>query len=284
MGRPYSSERSCSPTRRRGRKGGADSPATKSCFSYQSLAAIARHYNSANPNDKIRMSRKRDELWRAIREKTTECDDERCWLRADWVPGSTRKKLVEDFKPPLPLGKYTWLNTDDIDRVLHQYESVFPEFAYMGAHPIDFQKLYKRFNPLDVRKLRKAGKSKVGMVLNLDESHEPGSHWVALFLDLKRRSFEYYDSYGERAPREVKAFYEQLAKLDGSKDIRWSYKENTKEHQQANSECGVYSIHFIVRRLSGTSFRQAVNDIIRDEQMNRMRLEYFDPYEEYDNN
>lgn len=280
MRRPYSSNRSCSPPRRKGagKKTNNDTVKIQSCFSYQSLASIARHYNDANPRDKIPIHRTRDDLWMAIRERMADCSDERCWLRV--VPASERKQLVEDFKPPLPMGKYTWLNTDDIDRVLKQYERVFPEFAYLGAHPIDFQKLYRKFNPLNITALQKEGKHKAAMVLNLDYSYQPGSHWVAMFLDIDNRMLEYYDSYGEKAPKEVRMFYEQL---NSSSRSGWTFKENTKVHQRKNSECGVYSIHFIVRRLSGTPFKTAVNDIIRDEEMNHNRQKYFDPYYEYDN-
>lgn len=38
---------------------------------------------------------------------------------------------------------------------------------------------------------------KVGVVLNLDPSNKPGSHWVALYIDSKGdKSVEYYDSFG----------------------------------------------------------------------------------------
>lgn len=273
MKRPYSSERSCSPKSLR--NGGGN---IQTCFSWQSLIRIAKRYNETNPKDKIVLYRSRDRLWREIRSKMPECNDERCWIRAKYLPSSDRNVLLEDFKPPLPRGKYDWLNTDDIERVLKSYEKVFPAFISLGAHPIDFQSVYPdKFNPLNVAGLLRSGKRFAGMVLNLDRSDQPGSHWVAIFLDLKRKTFEYYDSYGYKAGKNVKTFFAT------SFGPGWEYKENTQTHQRKNSECGVYSIHFIVRRVSGEPFERVVNNIIRDEEMNSYRSRYFDPYERYDN-
>lgn len=227
------------------------------------------------------MHRSRDELWHAIRERMPECNNERCWIRSRHLKAKDREDLLEDFKPPIPQGKYDWLNTKDIDHVMNGYERVFPNFKYLGTHPIDFQSVEKKtFAPLNVSGLRRAGKRYAGMVLNLDSSDEPGSHWVAVFLDLEGRVFEFFDSYGEPAPQEVKDFYEDLNHRSRN---GWRYRENKTEHQRKNSECGVYSIHFLVRRLSGESFKRATEDVIRDAEMNRHRAHYFDPHSPYNN-
>ena len=280
---PYASPKSCSPSRRKGgsSKRGSSAP-VQTCFSYQSLAKIARRYNRANPNDKITLHRSREKLWKAIQRKLPQCNDERCWTRARFLKAGDKKQLLEDFKPPIPLGKYTWLNTQDIDQVLRGYERIFPAFKFLGTHPVDFQDLYpERFDPLPVTALRKARKKIAGMVLNLDDSDEPGSHWVAVVLDLENRVFEFFDSYGDAPPEEVKAFYQQLNRRSRN---GWKFRVNTREHQLKNSECGVYSIHFIVRRISGTPFKRATTEVIRDAEMNRNRARYFDPHTQYNNN
>ena len=278
--KPYSSRDSCSPTRKSRRKSKSGG-AAQTCFSYQSLARIARRYNEANPQDKINIYRNRDRLWRAIRDKIPRCQNERCWTRASWLPVSDRDKVLEDFKPPIPQGKYAWLNTDDIDRVLKGYERVFPLFVYLGTYPMDFQEKHpKLFNPLNVSALRKAGKEFAGLVLNLDNSDEPGSHWVAVLIDIKNRIFEFFDSYGENPTKEIMDLYHQL---DQRARNGWKLRVNKTEHQQKNSECGVYSIHFIVRRISGTPFKQATEQVIRDAKMNQMRSYYFDPHSPYNN-
>ena len=59
--------------------------------------------------------------------------------------------------------------------------------------------------------------------------------------------------------------------LDGSFDIKY----NTKQHQFRNSECGVYSINFIVRLVNGEPYTSIVENITKDEEMNKFRKEYF---------
>jgi hypothetical protein len=270
MNKPYASPRRCSPLSLKRNGGG------QSCFTWQSLVRIARRYNDANPHDKITLYRNRDQLWRAIKRKMPECDDEKCWTTSRFLAPQDRAALVEDFKPPLPQGKYAWLNTDDIDRVLQGYTKVFPDFLYMGAHPIDFQTYDHNFNPLRLVLASRA--KKAGLVLNLDDSSQDGSHWVAVYFDIAHKTMEYYDSYGDKAPQPVIKFFEALRQRG------WKYKENRKVHQRKNSECGVYSIHFIVRRLLGKTFDETVDKIIRDAEMNENRLKFFDPMEKYNNN
>ncbi|EGG14909.1 hypothetical protein DFA_10782 [Cavenderia fasciculata] len=39
---------------------------------------------------------------------------------------------------------------------------------------------------------------KLSFIMNLDKSTEPGSHWVACYIDtIGSKSLEYYDSFGE---------------------------------------------------------------------------------------
>ena len=46
---------------------------------------------------------------------------------------------------------------------------------------------------------------------------------------------------------------------------------NDKRHQYAGSECGMYSMHFILERLHGTSMYQMSQETISDEKMNALR-------------
>jgi hypothetical protein len=277
----YVSERRCSPSSRlksidrvASSKGGANVSGPQSCFTWQSLARIARRYNEANPQDKIVLYRNREQLWKAIKKRLPQCSDEKCWTKAEFLRADDRTELSQDFKPPLPRGKYTWLSTEDIDRVLHGYEKAFPKFKFLGAHPMDFQTYNERFKPLqEIVTACARGIKNIGMVLNLDKSNDPGSHWVALHFECPSKTMEFFDSYGERATKDIMQFYELL------RSQGWMYKQNKYQHQFKNSECGVYSIHFIVKRLLGQPFEQTVSDVISDAQMNAYRAEFFDPVE-----
>ena len=46
---------------------------------------------------------------------------------------------------------------------------------------------------------------------------------------------------------------------------------NKKQHQKKNSECGVYSMNFIIERLKGKTLKDINKKRIPDELMNEMR-------------
>ena len=45
------------------------------------------------------------------------------------------------FRPNGPKGKFDWLSTLDINKVLFQYENKYDDFKFLGAVPIDFYDL-----------------------------------------------------------------------------------------------------------------------------------------------
>ena len=54
-------------------------------------------------------------------------------------------------------------------------------------------------------------------------------------------------------------------------DIRY----NTNRHQYKNSECGVYSMNFIIRLLRGEGFAKIEKSKVIDDEMNKCRKVYF---------
>jgi hypothetical protein len=46
---------------------------------------------------------------------------------------------------------------------------------------------------------------------------------------------------------------------------------NDKRHQYGNSECGVYSMNFILERLHGTPMKKISKTKIMDKEMNHLR-------------
>ena len=45
------------------------------------------------------------------------------------------------FRPEGPQGRFEWLSTLDINKVLYQYEEKYPDFKFLGAVPLDFIEL-----------------------------------------------------------------------------------------------------------------------------------------------
>jgi len=52
-------------------------------------------------------------------------------------------------------------------------------------------------------------------------------------------------------------------------------KYNKVRHQYKNSECGVYSMNFIIRLLRGEGFKEISKSKVIDDQMNQCREVYF---------
>jgi len=176
------------------------------------------------------------------------------------------------------------LSNFDIMNVLEQYEQTYKHFEFIGPTPIDFDKVVggtciqnelcrfqlkdyvKRCTPMNPTHLKhnkedvfpvplasKCGKTHIGIIFNLSPHTSGGSHWVSLFIDVKERVIFYFDSAGDQIPKEIKAFVDrvqQQAREISSKKYR-NYQNWPKEHQMGNTECGVYSLFFIITMLTG---------------------------------
>lgn len=284
----YISPRACSPLRKSTFRSGQFS----TCYTLEALQKIRTAYNKTAPaNDKIPARKTKKGLWNAIKDKIDNmnpkegCEGEWCWVKQPFMRHIKDPELKWlTFKPPIPKGKYDWLSTDDIDRVMKQYTKMYPDFYFLGTWPMDFEKLHPKFRSFEPKKLQSKGKKRIALVLNEDNSDEPGSHWVGLFMNLPSRQVHFFDSYGKKPLPPVCKWLTNVnkrIKRDGGKPftVLW----NPHRHQYANSECGVYTINFIVKRLEGKSFKSIVNNQIKDEQMNKRRSTFFNPFDKYDN-
>jgi hypothetical protein len=195
---------------------------------------------------------------------------------------STAERLRENVVRPIgPKGQFTWLNTLDINKVMKQYEAKYPEFKFLGAVPMDFDELpLLGIKDLDFNKLyEKQGISKIGIIYNLDEHYKSGSHWVAGFADLERGQNYYYDSYGIAPEPRVRKFMRRIVRANKQifkrSESQMDIRHNKVRHQFKNSECGVFSLSFILRLLSGKTFDQIANSGVHDDEINKCREVYF---------
>ncbi len=112
----------------------------------------------------------------------------------------------------------------------------------------------------------------IGTVLNMDTSDKGGSHWVSIFFKAsKGYQFDYFDSVGNEPPPEVQKLINDIKKRYSSMKVNI----NRIDHQLGSTECGVYSINFIINRLNGKSFESVSKNIIRDSEMNKKRKVFF---------
>jgi len=285
-----------------------------SCFTYESLIKIANNYNKKN-NNKININLNKIELVNELEDRLSDkCSDQICWLRLDLIKELNNEEIDNyTFRPEGPSEQFEWLNTKHINDVIDQYHNMYSDFLYLGAVPSDFEELpVLGLNDINFKELESNNKNRIGIVINLDEHYKGGSHWVALFFDLKNYQIYYYDSVGKSPKKRIRRFINKILQylyfkkfniklninhllkilkkyknndddnenknnihiqnlLSNEIDIRY----NNVQHQFKNSECGVYSIYFIIRILNGESIDSIINNPINDDNINKFREEFF---------
>jgi hypothetical protein len=265
-------------------------PTAGSCYDIETLKKIVKSFNKKYPDHKISISTKNKKtLLKELRKQLSDmCSKDECFLEQGLLnPKEARQINSETFRPKMPKSwlhnKHTWLDNYDINAVMTQYEAVYPDFKWIAAIPADcnevpFCELYK-FN---LKKLYSNGFRQIGMIFNLDMSYQPGSHWCAHFIDLKKHfDVSYYDSYGSEPTPQIMKFIddvmEQISKIPELRDKNIKFEYNRRRHQRKNSECGMYSMNYIIQRLEGKSLKTATNKNITDDSMTKMRSYLYRP-------
>ena len=239
---------------------------TNSCYTPKILIMIRDAYNKdhSSHEDKITESDP-TKLWQILNDRFVKCSKEDCWLNQ--IKDADLKKRIDRyiFAPDKPYewkkNPNEWLSNFDIMNVLEQYEHAHKNFEFIGPTPIDFDKVVDRRciqNELCKFQLSNHinnGKKYIGIIFNLSPHTSSGSHWVSLFIDTKSRIIFYFDSAGESIPLEIETFVTrvqtQATELTGRE---YDFHQNhPKEHQMENTECGVYSLFFIITMLTGRS-------------------------------
>ena len=283
-----------------------------SCYTLDTLKKIINSYNkTANNKIVILKQDTKKSLYDKILDNI-KCSnkDDICILNKIQENSDYRElyEMVQQSLKPLKPAEWTinpkqWASTTNIDNVMEQYESAYPEFFYVGAVPIDFDSKYSGSDmcivddlcKLDLRKLWKDGKTKIGVVFNLDPHDKSGSHWVSFYVDFKTAGIYFFDSTSNEPPQEVKELMDRIKKqgdklllndknfrkfsnnnihdIGGKHCFRKFY--NDKVHQEKNSECGIYSIFFLTEMLKGKTFINFVENKFKDDYIFKMRDVYW---------
>lgn len=210
------------------------------------------------------------------------CQYEDCWIDLDFINKiddyNLREKLKYfTFKPKFYKNREKWLNTNDIEAVMKQYQKKYPDFYFIGAKPCDFYKYTK----LNFKKL--FSYKKIGIVFNLDKTGEPGSHWTCLFIDndpdacsqTTAPTIYYFDSIGKTPNREIRTFIRIIGRALPQNKRTIHLYVNNKIHQKGNSECGVYSIYFLIKKLKTPCNKPVNNTLLSDKEMKTFRKYIF---------
>lgn len=249
----------------------------KICYTLNHLKYLAKAYNK-NHTDKIKIGKNKVTIFNQLQDKyKNQCKDSSCWIKKLKVNGSCKEELLDNFKPEMPTSwkknMSEWLSTLDINAVMEQYEDKYSNFRFMGALPIDCPSGYLcNLSNLNLAKEKKKGFNVFGIVFNLDRHYQPGSHWVACVIDNKKNNLIYYDSNGIQPPSDVLPFIKKMNKqLTSINKKKVNLLKNTTRHQSGNSECGIFSINFIIKYLEGDSFKKIIKSKPTDKNMNQLR-------------
>jgi hypothetical protein len=263
------------------------------CYTKENLIFLIKSYNKNKlKKDKILLANKsKKKMWQDLNKKLSkDCNNEWCWLEQNFVPAPFAKKNIkEKFKPEMPKewdkNPFEWLSSTDIKNVMKQYEKKYPDFLFLGPVPVDCpSSITCVLSGLSVEILiNKLGKTKLGIIYNLDEHDEPGSHWVASYFDFKKCKILYFDSVGMPPPKMILSFLQKMKK--GCEDYYLKYfnktittdiYSNNTRFQFGNSECGIFSMNFIISNLQGNL--NLNKNIVNDTVMNDLRKVYYRPY------
>jgi hypothetical protein len=262
------------------------------CFTRHELEQIALAFNIYIQTNKICKSKKvlcvpkrlidissksNEDLWKSIHNRLSIlCKDESCWIEQPFINSIPDLHLRDKiqyftFKPRMSHNSKNWLHTDDINEVMQQYQELDKSFKFVGALPADFYQVKKvRYSDI----LNKFYK-KIGFVFNLDKHNQSGSHWVAFLIDNVKQTLEYFDSTGNPPNKPINNFILLIKKYLKRNSLTYSLLINKQIHQRQNSECGVYSMYYLIRRILGDNFHSITNNIIKDQEMKKFRKYLF---------
>lgn len=232
-----------------------------SCFDDKTLFQLKEIINLHSDEIKIE-SNKPKKIWHELNKKIPDCKNEQCWLKHIKNDKLVAKINKYYFAPKQPKdwkeNPNTWLYGRDIIHVLEQYEFEYPNFKFIGPSPIDFDSSVDIFHTcveqelcdFSLEKTIQDGYNKVGIIFNLDKHYQSGSHWTSMFIDLKDNFIYYMDSAATKIPKEVNELVKRIMEQNNElKRPKLTFHNNKIEHQKGNSECGMYSLYFIVTML-----------------------------------
>ena len=197
---------------------------------------------------------------------------------------SEKEELAKTYLRPSQPAKWKddpdmWLDSLNIESVMKQYEEAFNEFEFMGPFPIDFAApdpynhtgekkcLIREICGLRMEQALQQGTKSIGIIYNLDPHFKDGSHWVANYIDIPQHKCYYFDSYGYEPPKQIAIFMKWLTTQDPKMKLMY----NARRFQHLGSECGMYSMYFIIRMLAGDMFRPFCRRQPRDSVMLDLR-------------
>lgn len=216
------------------------------------------------------------------------------------------RELEVRFKAQGPRGSTALLSNFNIDETLRRWARVFPEYYPCPFAMMDFDRTGEAFSSLDLVDVFE-GREPLdlgpgfgvvrrraqcfGCVVNTDNSSGPGKHWVAVFVDGRPPAgapwtVEYFNSAGRPPPKAMTNWMERtrarlaeyrasLPSCRGRVCDVISVPVTDMDHQESQTECGLYALYYQRMRLQGTPYSFFFKQLIPDSAMTAFRAHVF---------
>lgn len=261
-----------------------------SCYSNENLFILKKYWNQNN-DDKIKTNDPK-EIWKELKIKhNNDCNKESCWLQKSPIPSKDKKMILNTSFAPISPEEWkqnpnTWLSTLDLLRVLKQYERSHNYFKFLGPSPIDYdhktsynQCVWNDLCNFRLSHYKDKNLHKIGVIFNTDPHTLNGAHWISLFIDIKKNVIYFFDSVGRKAPKQVQKFVKNIIEDSKSLGKEMMYDElynHKMEHQFEDTECGMYSLYFIINMLTKKKrWEHFCKNKITDKAVSKFRNIYF---------
>ena len=261
-----------------------------SCYTDESLYKLRNLWNARHSDEIIDSNDPKEIHFRLANYLKNTCNKESCWLKQQFAAGKVSSDMIDSFAPKSPKEwekkPNDWLSSLEIINVMKQYEKAYKCFDFIGPTPIDFDKkkmygecVWEELCHFSLAKQIERGKTKIGVIFNTDPHNKPGQHWMSLFINIKKHTIFFFDSVGDKAPKEVVKLVNRIKKegLTLNPKMVFKFDQNYPvEHQYGNTECGVYSLFFIIHLLEDKLTEHYFKThILKDEYMEKFRKVYF---------
>jgi hypothetical protein len=100
-----------------------------------------------------------------------------------------------------------------------------------------------------------------------------------MFINIKKKHIFFFDSTGDKPTKEIMALVNRIKEQGMALKPKIVFKFDSNkgiEHQYGNTECGIYSLFFIVHMLEDKMTEHYLKThILKDEYMQKFRKVYF---------
>lgn len=171
------------------------------------------------------------------------------------------------------------LDNFNIDDTLKRFSALGSEmfnkkFYHVGFQMIDFLDTESELTEISLADLKKQGYDSMGVVFNTDVSTGRGKHWFCVYVDLASNpiTIEHFNSSGRAARESVSIWMsKQATELREAGYNVIEIKNADKIVQKSNTECGMWSLIYILWRLLGHSRTAFYASKPTDDEMIKLR-------------